>query len=224
MLWAGADITVTADRCTETVDGETEVVNGTIVARVASGSFGEFGPREPNTRLNFDFRQFQVSFSDPDGSGAVGLDGGLSVLYDQGNMDRFTSTPLPGRPTFTTAIDTNGSLVRDTISNFELRFQNAGVNNGTYFGGRATVDSNSPKFGLPSRYFWLSVDELFEAGGRVQSGGLILSSPGGGAFVRANFGQPCPSGFFNDCVTIQRTVDSVEQPVHTLTWSEFEAL
>jgi hypothetical protein len=79
VLMPGDLISMPAHRCTCQEDGDTFVINGTVQTEIVSGSFGAKGPRQINTRMNLDFKQFQTAFTGADGESAVGPDGTMSI-------------------------------------------------------------------------------------------------------------------------------------------------
>jgi hypothetical protein len=221
VLYQGTRVTLNADRCTENEDGVNVVIHGSLNAVVASGSISSTGSLQSNTRLNFEFNQFQMNYSEPGESGAVGLDGGLSVAYSGFGNSSFTSTPLSNRPTLTTVIRHNDTQVRHTISNFELTYSDSRF--ATEVSGFGTVNSSTPNLGVPSQYRWQTNTPLSVSNERIASGSLLLTTQLNGPSVTVRFVQSCvPSG--TGCVTIQRTINSVPQPIQTLTWAQFEAL
>lgn len=221
VLSQGTMVTLSADRCTEKDDGVNVVIHGSLNAVVARGSISASGTFQSNTRLNFEFNQFQMNYSEPGENGAVGLDGGLSIAYSGFSNSSFTSTPLSNRPTLTTVIRHNDTQVRHTISDFQLTYSDSRFV--TEVSGFATVNSNTASLGVPNQYRWRTSTPLTSSNDRITSGTLLLTTQSNDPSVTVRFGQSCvPSG--TGCVTIQRTINSVPQPIQTLTWAQFEAL
>lgn len=222
LLTQGTRVTLTADRCTENEDGVNVVIHGSLEAVVVSGSISSSGYPSSGTRLTFDFNRFQLNYSDSSATGAVGLDGGLSVAYSGTSSSSFTSTPLTSRPTLTTVIRYNGLQVRHTISDFQLVYNDSGFE--PQVSGSATVNSNTPGLAASGRYRWNTSNPLTISSDRITSGTLSLSTPGTTPSVTVRFGQSCSPNSGTGCVTIQRTVNGSPQPTQTLTWAQFEAL
>jgi hypothetical protein len=222
-LMPGDIVSVTANSCTFKEDGETLVINGTVQAEIVSGSFGANGPRQINTRMNMDFKQFQMSFTGAEGSGAVGLDGAMSILYD-GGMDKFTSTSLtaPKRTTLTTTIKNQEGLSRHTISDFNFQYES--TSQGASVTGAATVSSTTPALVQPLRYRWQIKNKLIESFDRLTAGEMLITSGSDNASMTVRFGQTCAPLAGVNCVTIQSTINGTQPTARTLTWSDFEGL
>jgi len=223
VLMPGDLISVTANSCTFEEDGDTLVINGTVEAEIVSGSFGADDSLLINTRMNLDFKQFQMSFTGAEGSGAVGLDGAMSILYD-GGVDKFTSTSLtpPKRTTLTSIIKNQEGLARHTVSQFNYQYESTRL--GVSVTGAATVDSTTPALVQPLRYRWEIKNKLIESFDRLTAGEMLITSGSDNASMTVRFGQTCAPSVGMDCVTIQSTINGTQQPARTLTWSVFEAL
>jgi len=224
VLRAGDRVSLTADRCTEDESGLQIVIHGSLNAAVVSGSISSSGALSSGTRLNFEFNQFQMNYSQSGESGAVGINGGLSLAYSRTGNSSFTSTPLANQPTLTTVIRYKGTQVRHTISDFQLTYNDLGAT--TEVSGYATVNSSTPSLGVPSQYRWgidipLSVSESSD---RITAGSLLLTTQLNGPSVTVRFGQSCSPNSGTGCVTIKRTVNGSPQSTQTLTWAQFEAL
>jgi hypothetical protein len=223
VLWPGNRISLSANSCTFQENGDTMVINGVVEAEVVSGSFGTSGPRESKTRMNLVFQQFQMSILNQDGTAAVGLDGAMSVLYD-GSLNKFTSTSLapPQRTTLTIIIKNSDGLDRHTISDFNYQYENS--SQGVSVIGSATVNSKTPRLVQPLRYRWEIKNKLLESRNRLTAGEMVLTSDNPNTSVLVRFGQTCAPSMDMDCVTVQPTINGVQQPTRKLTWTEFEAL
>ena len=222
VLSQGGSVSLTADRCTEDENGLQIVIHGSLNATVVSGSINSSGALSSGTRLNFEFNQFQMNYSQSGESGAVGINGGLSLAYSRTGNSSFTSTSLPIQPTLTTVIRYNGTQVRHTISDFQLTYNDLGF--ATDVSGHATVNSSTPSLGVPSQYRWQTANPLRVSSDRITSGSLLLTAQLNGPSVTVRFGQSCSPNSGIDCVTIQRTINGNPQPPQTLTWAQFEAL
>lgn len=225
-LNAGDEFTISANQCTENIDGVILWLNGILKMSVLQGSWVS---SLQNITVGYEMLPLRMRLTSGGGETIeTAMDGGFKLEFLSDKQYKMSSSATIS--TLSSLVITGKEKFTETISDFSYDFDYSGLQ--TYSGqvsilGQGTVNTTKT-FITPAQYSWKTTGSplVLDVNGQVIGGTIVISTKASPATLRLKFGQSCETPVTgNNCVDYESSTDGVIfQRVKRYAWDEFAKL